>query len=204
MARATRPANRSSPAFADQIGEFPLGEPRDQIGGARPIPSHPHIERSVMAEREAALGLVDLHRRDAEIERDTRNRTRFGLGDEPFHVAEAAFNDLEPAGVPDGETGAARDRVGIAVDAEHAAVRRGQQRLGVTAGTERAVDVERAVPRCKRGDNLGDKNGFVFARGQVGGVSARFGHDGRRAAPLAGSVVPCWRERSRTAARCSA
>ena len=54
----------------DDVGEIALGCPRHHIGGARPLAAHPHVERPVEPEREAALRLVELHRRDADIEHD--------------------------------------------------------------------------------------------------------------------------------------
>ena len=48
--------------IANQFGEVALLEPGNQIGGARPILSHAHIERTVETEREAALGGVELGR----------------------------------------------------------------------------------------------------------------------------------------------
>ena len=61
-----------------------------------PLRLHAHVERAGGAEGEAALGLVELHRRDAEIERhavdvlDAFGRQKLG------HVAEAAFDQAQP------------------------------------------------------------------------------------------------------------
>ena len=52
----------------DDVGEIALGRRRDHIGGGRAGVAHAHVERTVEPEREAALGLVELHRGDAEIE----------------------------------------------------------------------------------------------------------------------------------------
>ena len=41
-----------------------------QIGSGRARVAHPHIKRPFAHEREAALGLIELHRGDAEIEHD--------------------------------------------------------------------------------------------------------------------------------------
>ena len=54
----------------DDGGEIALGGARHHVGGARPVAAHAHVERTVEAEGEAALGLVELHRGDAEIEHD--------------------------------------------------------------------------------------------------------------------------------------
>ena len=49
---------------------------------------HAHVERAVVLEREAALGLVDLHRADADIERDRVDLADAALGQRPVHLAE--------------------------------------------------------------------------------------------------------------------
>ena len=45
----------------------------EKVGGALAIAGHAHVERPVFLEREAALGLIKLHRRHADIERYTVN-----------------------------------------------------------------------------------------------------------------------------------
>ena len=47
------------------------GEPGRRRRAARAV--HPHVERAVLLEREAALGAVDLHRGDAEVGQDARD-----------------------------------------------------------------------------------------------------------------------------------
>ena len=58
------------------VGEIALGRARDDVGGARALAAHAHVERPVEAEGEAALGLVELHRGDAEIEHDAVDARR--------------------------------------------------------------------------------------------------------------------------------
>ena len=54
----------------DDIGEIALARLRHHVGGARAVDAHAHVKRPVEPEREAALGLVELHRGHAEIEHD--------------------------------------------------------------------------------------------------------------------------------------
>jgi hypothetical protein len=61
IARATARACRSSPSRAKMRASSAFRQRVDQIGGARALGAHAHVERPVAAEREAALGLVDLH-----------------------------------------------------------------------------------------------------------------------------------------------
>ena len=56
---------------ADEVGGARLV---DDIGGADAVRGHAHVERPVPLEGEAALGLVDLHRGNAEIERHAIDR----------------------------------------------------------------------------------------------------------------------------------
>src|SRR3546814_12869173 len=53
---------------------------------------HAHVERTVEAEREAAVGVVDLRRRDPEVERHAVDPTAAGRGDQPVHGTEPAFD----------------------------------------------------------------------------------------------------------------
>src|SRR5687767_15456214 len=69
--------HRPRPPFLSKDGDYPLElallEAVDHVGSAETRPSHAHVERSVLLEGEAALGLVDLHRRHADIEHDAVN-----------------------------------------------------------------------------------------------------------------------------------
>ena len=62
-----------APLFAvemENVGEFRLRGVVDEIGGAYALALHAHVERAVVAEGEAALGPVELHRGDADVEND--------------------------------------------------------------------------------------------------------------------------------------
>src|SRR5262249_20227546 len=54
----------------DEIGQRLFGERVDELRGGLTLAPHAHIERSVGAEGEAAAGVVELRRGNAEIERD--------------------------------------------------------------------------------------------------------------------------------------
>src|SRR5205823_3204088 len=136
--------------ITDQLGEIALLETGYQIGGARPIPSHAHVERAVEAERKAAVGIVELLRGDADVERDAGDRIGRYRANQPLHVAEAAFDQIQSAGMPGGEGSAALQRFGIAIDAEDAAARRFQQPGAVTAAAKGAVHISFAIARRER------------------------------------------------------
>ena len=74
----------------EDVGELRLRSLVDEIGGARPVALHAHVERAVVAEREAALGLVELHRRHADIEHDAVDGLEALLARDLVEIAEAA------------------------------------------------------------------------------------------------------------------
>ena len=152
---------------ADQRAELALRQAGDEVGGGFAVAAHPHVERSVLAERKPALGLVELHRRDAEVEGDAGDRPRLERPEQPLHVAERAGDQGQAAAVLRRQRLAALDRVGVAVDAEHAAARGAEDRLAIAAGAKGRVDIDRVVARAERGQNRVD---------QYGDMGRGFGH----------------------------
>ena len=67
----------------DDIGNFGLVRRIDEICRTFARLAHPHIERAVFLERKAAIGLVDLHRRYADIEHHGIDLLHAAFG-EPF------------------------------------------------------------------------------------------------------------------------
>ena len=59
---------------SDDGGEIALGRMRHHVGCARSGVAHAHVERPIQAERKSALGLVELHRGNAEIEDNSVDR----------------------------------------------------------------------------------------------------------------------------------
>ena len=82
----------------------------DQIGRARALAAHAHVQRPVGAEGEAALGFVELHGGDAEIERDAVGGIQAAIGQKLLHLAEAALDQGQAAGEAVGELRALGDR----------------------------------------------------------------------------------------------
>ena len=131
----------------DDGGELALAGARDDVGRARAGAPHAHVERAVEAEREAALGVVELHRGDAEIEHDAVDRGA------PCRAAidrrdRRTVLDQRRAGraLRATSVGAARDRV---ADRDRCRSRARpavcQDRARVAAGAECGVDIDAAV-----------------------------------------------------------
>ncbi len=124
---------------SDDGGEVALGGLRHHVGGARPVAAHAHVERAVEAERKAALGLVELHRRDAEIEHDAVDRVVAKLPRdrcEGWRSGPRTSMSRPPAAST--RSAPARDRALVAIDADDAAIGRRQNRARIAAGAERA------------------------------------------------------------------
>src|SRR4051812_24472395 len=79
----------------DDVGEIRLRCRSDYIGGARPVLAHAHVERSVEAEREAALGLIELHRRHADIHYDAIDLRRTLRGAHLGQIGKAILDQRE-------------------------------------------------------------------------------------------------------------
>ena len=173
MARATSRAKRSSPSVAMMCGEIALGGRVHQIGGARPVAAHAHVERAVVAEREAALGLIELHRRDAEIEHDAVDRRDGRDCARPCSRSEKrSSTSVSRPCAASTSSSAARDRVAVAVDADDARAAAAQDRARVAAGAERAVDIDAAVARLQVLEHLAGEHGNVTGQSASDSASA--------------------------------
>jgi hypothetical protein len=57
-------------------GQLDLVQRVDEVGGGRAAVAHPHVQRTVAHEGKAALGLIQLHRRDAQVQHHTVDARR--------------------------------------------------------------------------------------------------------------------------------
>ena len=155
---------RSSPKMIDDVGEIALGRAAHDIGRGRPVCAHPHVERTVEAEREAALGLVELHRGHADIHHDAVDRIdalrRADLGE----LGEAILDQRQPAA--GASTSSAPPAIAVRSRSmrDHAGSRHVEDRAAVAAGTEGRVDIDAAVARREVVDGLTAKHGNVRSR----------------------------------------
>src|SRR6185437_14333907 len=157
------------------------------VGGARAAASHAHVERPVEPERKSALGLVELHRGDAEIEHhavDGRALVREDL----VQIGKALFDQFEAAGRFGEQRRAAGDGALIAVDADDARTGRRQDGARKPACAERAVDVEAAVKHVEPFDGAADEHGNVASQSASDSMAAAARHYSR--APCGSSAEP--------------
>ena len=82
----------------DDGGKVAFGERVDEVACGRAFGAHAHVERAVLAEREAALGLIELHGGDAEVEGNPVDRgDAFAFGD-LAHLGIAAEDEFQASG----------------------------------------------------------------------------------------------------------
>src|SRR5829696_9084469 len=162
----------------EYVRELGFGRAVDEVGGARAIALHAHVERAVVPEREAPLRLVELHGRDADIEDDTVRAGNPETLRDAVELAEPSGSKDEPPVSRRHERLAGCNRVRIAVYRDDAVARLGvEERPRVAAGSEGAVDERSAALRIERLQDLGQQH-----RDVPGGLAGR--DWGRRAAPV--------------------
>ncbi|MBN9044095.1 MAG: phosphoenolpyruvate--protein phosphotransferase [Rhizobiales bacterium] len=111
----------------------------EDIGGAHALAAHAHVQRSLEAQRKAALRLVELHRRDADVARTHGIPAVLGLGDAVRRLKDARLVAV------DGSAGIVHPDPASAVVADM------ESRIAKAAEERRALDRYRDfVPR--RGD----------------------------------------------------
>ena len=59
--------------------------------------AHPHVERAAEPEREAAIGLIELHRGDADVHHDAIDGLKALRGADLGEIGEAVFDQGQPA-----------------------------------------------------------------------------------------------------------
>ena len=149
---------------AFQLGFVDAMEPLRDARAAAAI--HAHVERARAREAEATIRLVELERRDAEIEEDTVDRVPADGLENFADVRVRAGADRRARAEARETTRGALARGLVPVDTEELAVRRGrvEDRFRVSRAAERAVDVAAAGARREPLDRLAKENGMVNAR----------------------------------------
>src|SRR5712692_7025858 len=137
----------------------------------------------VVAERKSALGLVKLHRGDAEVEDDAVDQGFAGALRHGRKARKSVLHQDEPAGGRLHEIGGSRDRAAVAVDADDLAIRGGDNFAAVAASAEGGIDIDAAGA---------DREEFHGAAAEHGNVTSQSASDSRFAAAARHhSRAPC-------------
>jgi hypothetical protein len=153
-------------AFLPKITENPC-EFIDRRGGhdlgrAPAASSHAHVQGPVAAKREAAAGVVQLHRGDAEVREDSVRRGVRVAFEDRVQVREVALDERDAVAEAREALSCERERVRIAVDAEDArAIAARQDSRRVASRAERRVDEEPAALRREQANDVVEENGSV-------------------------------------------
>ena len=144
---------------------------------------HPHVEWTIEAEREAASGLVELHRGDADIHHDTVDGFdtlgRTDLGE----IREAVLDQRQPYGRPVNQFQAACDGGAVTVDADHFRARCCQDHAAIAAGAKGRINVDATLAGAEHLHRLAAKHGNMadgFAHAPAPGEreSSKLGSNG--------------------------
>src|SRR5262249_8608317 len=129
---------------------------------------HPHVERSIVAERKSASGLVELHRGDANVHDDAVDLRRALRFADMGEVGKPVLEQGQPAGrlIDQGKT--ARDRRAVAVDADYPGPGDAQAGPAVAARPESGIDIDPALARVEKCNRLAAEHRDVSWIGRVG------------------------------------
>ena len=127
-------------------GEVGRGVGVEHLGrGDPPGGVHPHVQRRVLAVREAAAGLVQLQRRHAEVEQHAVDRREIERVQDPRQLVVDRVHEVRPAGMGREPVARERERLRVAVDPDERHLRkRLEHGFGVPAEAEGGVDVHGA------------------------------------------------------------
>ena len=81
----------------DDVGKIGLGCFRDHVRRGRAVMAHPHVERATEAKREAAFGLVELHRGHPDVHHDAIDRVDPLRGANFGKIGKPVLDQREPA-----------------------------------------------------------------------------------------------------------
>jgi hypothetical protein len=144
------------------MGQRPVVIGVDDVGGGLTLIGHPHVQRPVAHEGEAALGLIQLHRGHADVEHRAveagPSAIREGLGE----ARERGPHQGKPAGEVVGHGLGVGLYGRVAVQGDDLGPGR-QDGAGIAAGAEGGVDHRLAGPGRQGLEHLCDQDGGVGA-----------------------------------------
>ena len=176
----------------EDMGQRAVVPAVDDVRRGLALVGHPHVQRPVAHEGKAALGLVQLHRRHADVEHHPVQLRLAAPGERSSQARERRADQTELARKVVGDRVRMRLHRRIAVEGDDG--RAGSKDgAGVAAGAEGGVDDHIAGPRGQGLQHLGQQDGSVRAHAPS--------PPGRR--PASSALRPA-SPRSRTACRASA
>ena len=164
IARATPRACRSSPSVAMMVARSRSEATATTSAALTARPPHAHVERPVAAEGKSALGLVELHGGDADVEQHAVDGGKPNLLGHPVERRKVVLDEVQPAARGLDQVGAERDRALVAVDADDLRIRRREDEPAVAARAEGAVDVDAAVAHVEQLDRGAAEHGTMRGR----------------------------------------
>ncbi len=149
----------------EQARDLLRGEAPQQLGRGHALGGiEAHVERLLALEREAAPRLVQLVRREPEVEQHRGRALHARAARERGEVAEAAVREDHARAEAREAARGARERLRIAIDAEEARVVRAlEEPLRVPAEADGPVDHPAAVPGTEHEGDLVGEDGDVLA-----------------------------------------
>src|SRR5262245_50826244 len=153
------------PLFAvaeDRVGELDFGRMRDEIGRRLALRTvHAHVERFVALETEAAARCVELHRRDTEVSERAVDHGNLALVKDIGDRAVVGVDELDAFAPRCERFGGAGESVAVAIESDEPRRPGLEQRAGVAAEADRAVDEEAAVFGTEELQDLGGHDRHV-------------------------------------------
>jgi hypothetical protein len=112
-----------------------------EIGRARPVLAHAHVERTIDGEGETACRLIELHRRNADIHDNAVDPRNSRFGERGDHFGEAARMEDKAGRIfaRFGPFAPGFDRIGIAIEGVDGGAGI-EQAAGIAARAERGID----------------------------------------------------------------
>ena len=161
----------------------------------RPLVPHAHIEGRVEAQREAARGFIELHRRNADVEHNSVDRVDAEAPHDLVELAKARFHKLQPTAGRSLERFAGPDRRGVAIERDHTRAAF-EKRARIAPAAERAIDIEAASARIELFHRLVKQNRNMAGPSGRGGA-----HPGAPGGACASRSARKRRTRSRACSR---
>src|ERR1700737_3935137 len=143
----------------DDVGEVGLGRLRDHVSGSRAVMAHPHVERAAKTKREAAVGLVELHRGHPDIHHNAIDQVDALRGANFGQIRKPVLDQREPPLRSIDQVEPGRYSGSVAVDADDAGSGNLENSPAVTASPKGSVDINPAVARLKHLDRLAAEDG---------------------------------------------